>query len=170
MNQNHVFSNTFPSEISRVKQIVIEILEFLRAFFPFISKEEESDIKLIFSELLYNAAIHGNKENADKNVKVIISVMKNHVHGYIKCEIADEGIGFNHKKLINSLKTTDSHALPESDHGRGVLIAASLTDNFAYNGKGNVISFSKHINCTPLLESHTDLVKTKLSGRISSNG
>jgi len=134
----------FQSDIKMVKPVVKETLKRVKSHFPFISEEDESDLRLILSELLYNAAIHGNSEDIQKNVKLRLEVKKN----YVYCIVADEGSGFDYKKFLSYFAgkgEEQKEAILGSDHGRGILLAVSLSDSLTFNSKGNEIMFSKYL-------------------------
>jgi len=143
-----VYEGRFASDIYVIREAVTEIIGFLKMHFPRLSKTDETDSKLIFSELLYNAAIHGNKEDKNKYVAARVEIRDDTIY----CAISDEGDGFDHYSITEEsggAGETDSEIDPDenlySDHGRGVKIAIALTDNFRFNYEGNAISFTKRI-------------------------
>ena len=86
------------------------------------------DVKLILNELIINSAIHGNKQDKDKNINLHLQV-DNHV---IKIEITDEGSGFCYDK--------DSYdPMVLKCCGRGLILVDGLSDEF-YVNKNKVIS------------------------------
>jgi len=131
---NNICELNFASEPAMVRSIVRYLLDFIKSH----SCEPDviCDLKLIFSELLYNAVVHGNKE--DKNKKVYVNVKV--ISGCLSASIRDEGGGFDYNKAI---EYACGDAALENEHGRGMLLVTSLTDNVHFNKKGNQIQFEK---------------------------
>ena len=83
------------------------------------------NLQIAVSEALVNAIVHGNKENSEKKVHVII----NSTEDMVEIKIRDEGGGFDISTLPDP--TNDENLLKES--GRGVFIIMSLVDEFYCN-------------------------------------
>jgi serine/threonine-protein kinase RsbW len=132
-----IFDLTFGSELLNVKQVVKKILYFLQGAFPALSHEEQTDLKLVFSELLYNAVVHGNKSDAQKNVHLNVEIDDDMVIG----RISDEGNGFDYAEILDSLGDGELF----SERGRGIRLVSSLTDKIAFNVSGNAIRFCKRV-------------------------
>jgi serine/threonine-protein kinase RsbW len=128
---------SFYSQISSVKNILNDITKFLADSIDMLSIENKSELKLIFSELLCNAVIHGNKNDPTKLVTIYIEVMSNSVYSIIK----DEGEGFDYLELLSRHK--DKSLLNEC--GRGLWLVYSLSDSLAFNVTGNEIKFYKRV-------------------------
>lgn len=86
--------------------------------------EEYCRMMIAVTEVVMNAIVHGNKENANKKVKIYID----HDDKSLKIIVIDEGDGFDIKRLPNPTDVENIHDL----HGRGVFIARSLVDEFFY--------------------------------------
>ena len=127
----------FRSELLNVKQAVIKTLYFLRNAIPGLTFEEQMDLRLVFSELLCNAVVHGN--NCDKNKKVHLYVEIE--DGMVVGRVADEGKGFNYLELLEHID--DEDLLDEC--GRGIRLVHSLTDRMVFNIAGNAIRFYKRV-------------------------
>lgn len=129
---------TFPSQLEQVKLVVNETLAFLKEKTPNISDSDYFELKLIYSELLCNAVIHGNCYAENKNVSVLTKISED---GTIAAEIIDEGSGFDLESILLS------HSI-FNEHGRGIFIAKSLSDEFtAYSHEnGNHIIFKKKVS------------------------
>ncbi|GHV38820.1 hypothetical protein FACS189490_01370 [Clostridia bacterium] len=138
---NFEFEKIFKSDVCAAKTIVAELIAGLRSHRE-VSDDDETDLRLILSELLYNAVVHGNKNDTQKLVTVRVT-LEHESEVLLKCEIADQGEGFSHKKFFAEYGNKD---ILESDHGRGVWLAASLTEDFAYNESGNSVTFSKRLS------------------------
>jgi serine/threonine-protein kinase RsbW len=129
---------SFSSELYHVKQIVRKVLAFLKASMPDLSSEDQMDLRLVFSELLYNAIVHGNKGDISKSVQLIVEI----IDGIIYASIADEGVGFDYLRLLAHIREDDNLA---SECGRGIRLVYSLTDQIAFNVNGNAIHFYKKV-------------------------
>jgi anti-sigma regulatory factor (Ser/Thr protein kinase) len=136
--ENSAYEATFKSDTFRVKQEVRGILDFIRESVPSLSEEDAYDLRLIFSELLFNATIHGNNKDDSKTVRVCVEV----ADGLIFSTITDEGLGFDYMSLLSKFGET-SNLTEES--GRGIRLAYSLTDSLAFNMTGNEIKFYKRV-------------------------
>ncbi|MCD8090304.1 MAG: ATP-binding protein [Clostridiales bacterium] len=130
------FEVVFSSNIKEVNKIVKSALEYISESIPMADADELMEIRLILSELLFNAVIHGNKNNAEKFVKLKIITDGNTVNTVI----SDQGEGFDFGRLSykNSEPSTD-------EHGRGILLVKALVDTIAYSKNGSRILFSKKV-------------------------
>jgi serine/threonine-protein kinase RsbW len=129
---------SFQSEIFNVRQAVKKILLFLHSSMPGLSPDDQMELRLIFSELLCNAVVHGNKGDAGKSVQLDVEVDGDIVYA----TIADEGVGFDYTGLLQSL---DKDADLLSECGRGIRLVSSLTDKLEFNMPGNAIQFYKKV-------------------------
>jgi len=135
---NHIYETSFFSEIYNVKTAVSEVLRFLQMRVPQIKSDELSDLRLIFSELMCNAVIHGNKQDLSKKVKVTVEITGNAVNA----EVTDEGQGFDYKSLLVKALSPENLTC---EHGRGIFLVYSLTDSLSFNLRGNQIRFNKRM-------------------------
>ena len=126
----------FVSEAVRVRNIVRRLLDFVDGHAPASSVRD--DLRLVFSELLYNAVIHGNKEDSNKRVHVQVKAEG----GRIWATVQDEGPGFNYQQVIDY---ADTDAALFDGHGRGIVLVSALTDNLSFNETGNLIRFEKRL-------------------------
>ncbi|MCL2665561.1 MAG: ATP-binding protein [Defluviitaleaceae bacterium] len=136
MAQNK-WSYRFNSDLTRAHQIIRDILKFVGEEKIVLPKEEMSELKLIFSELLHNAIIHGNEGDRAKFVHVDIE-LKN---GVLHACIADEGKGFDTKKVME--KTNSSS---DMESGRGIRLVKGLTDSLSYEASGRRVYFCKKLS------------------------
>lgn len=139
---NSKFTKTFTSELYIVGCVVQELMTFLNKRLPNISSEDRYDLKLIYSELLFNAVIHGNNKDINKYVTLSVEVLPSNV---IVSSIQDEGEGFDYKNLLDecSLETTQDNIFNEN--GRGIKLVSCLTDKLSFNSTGNQIKFYKRV-------------------------
>lgn len=128
----------FPSQLEQVKLAVNETLAFLKEKKPNLSDADYFELKLIYSELLCNAVIHGNKEEEEKKVSVKTKIFDD---GTVSVEITDEGEGFDLENVLLSRSVLD-------EHGRGIFLARNLADEFTAHSyqNGNFISFKKKVS------------------------
>lgn len=136
---NNKYTACFHSRLPEVKDKLGEITSFLLKSIPSITKENSNELKLIFSELLCNAVIHGNKLDERKSVSVYIEIENNNISSIVK----DEGSGFDYTNLINSITKEDDALYCES--GRGIWLVYALSDTLSFNIKGNEIKFIKKV-------------------------
>ncbi len=136
---SNVFEISFLSDTYRIKQVVMGILNFIHMYLPTLSEEDAGDLRLIFSELLFNAAIHGNNRDSSKSVRVRLEMNENTIYSVI----SDEGNGFDYISLMSKFDD-ESGLIKES--GRGIKLVYSLTDSLAFNITGNEIHFYKKVN------------------------
>ena len=132
------FRHSFPSELYHVKPVLRDALGFIRSHFSRLPEADECDLRLILSELLLNAVIHGNRGDTRKSVSLSLDIRD----GVVSCTITDEGEGFDYRALLAGFAEA---AGCESEHGRGVRIAFALSDAMQFNMSGNAIFFRKKV-------------------------
>lgn len=132
------FQISFKSDVNTVRYIVQDALHFIKENVLECDEEAYSDLKLVFSELLFNAVIHGNKYDSNKHVHLKLRVKFGNVYGVV----SDEGTGFDYNKLILGFDTNDN--LYE-ENGRGIRLVLSLVDKAGFNVAGNQIEFQKRV-------------------------
>lgn len=134
----HNYETSFFSELYNIKTALNEILCFLREASPKMKNDELNELRLIFSELMCNAVIHGNKQDLTKKVRVAIEISNNTVDAVI----SDEGHGFDYISFLKKVTSTENLTI---DHGRGIYLVYSLTDSMSFNMQGNQIRFNKRM-------------------------
>ncbi|HPT76289.1 MAG TPA: ATP-binding protein [Defluviitaleaceae bacterium] len=137
--KKYSFKKTFPSQISLIKPVLNEIMEYLTYAFPFMSPDDYFDCKLIYAELLVNAVVHGNKNDENKKVTVTINIINDHCFSSI---VEDEGNGFNYEDILDKISSKDALYL---ERGRGIQIVKSLTNELHYNLYKKQIQFTKRM-------------------------
>ena len=126
----------FNSESKRIRNIVRCLLEFINTHVSVPNVMD--DLKLVFSELLYNAVIHGSKESSTKAIFVRIEIDD----GCLRACIQDEGPGFDYIRVISHARSVD--ALYD-ESGRGMILVCALTDSLSFNEAGNKVIFEKRL-------------------------
>jgi serine/threonine-protein kinase RsbW len=127
----------FKSETARVPSIVREMFRALDDHLP-LSQEERYDLKLIFNELLFNAVIHGNNSEKDKEVHIRMAVGDN----VVCASIMDEGVGFNCGGFMEKAKREDT---TQKESGRGMKLVMALANEVMYSCNGKQVTFVKRV-------------------------
>lgn len=136
MNTVNRYNSCFKSDLVNVKSKLKEILDFLSYSLP-MHDDIKREFRLLYSELLCNAVLHGNKGNNNKTVYVDIEIKE----GFAYSTIKDEGDGFNYRDFIKSILNRKDVSLMES--GRGIWLVYALSDTVSFNVLGNEIKFVK---------------------------
>lgn len=136
------YENSFASSKLKAKEAVTSSLNFIKNILPGLTADDTQDIKLILCELLYNAVIHGNKEDLKKKVTVSVDVTDN----IVLIVITDEGSGFNYSDFIMQ-KSQNERCIENlfKESGRGIRLVMSLADKCSFNSSGNQISITKKV-------------------------
>lgn len=135
---NSHFVTIFESNLIKIREILPDILEFIKNNYLYISEETLFELRIIFSELLANAIIHGNKSDIAKKIELIINIEQDEIISQIK----DEGTGFN---FLKEKDRYSHHTSILKESGRGLLLVFSLTETLQINETGNVVEFHKKI-------------------------
>ena len=121
--KNGKYSYTFPSDINYLEKAEQKIVHAARE--SGYDESETDDICIAATEIINNAIHHGNKDDADKMVTLMISVDDD----TFRLSVKDEGQGFDPDAIKDPLS-------PEnllSEGGRGIYLVHSLMDNVEYN-------------------------------------
>lgn len=140
--ENAKFTKTFTSEVYIVSSVIQELMGFLSKKIPSISKEDHYDLRLIYSELLFNAVIHGNNKDANKHVTLLVEILPSNV---VVSSIEDEGKGFDYNNLLKECEEETSGENIFNESGRGIKLVSCLTDKLCFNSIGNQIKFYKRV-------------------------
>lgn len=135
------FRVVFASELYRVRPILAEAMAYVKGEAPNIARQDETDLRLIFSELLYNAVIHGNKHDGAKTVHMELSVHEDTVY----LQVADEGAGFDYRRVIDGFSRNPDENLYK-ENGRGIRLVCSIAESVEFNERGNEVRVSKCIS------------------------
>ncbi|MFO0869059.1 MAG: ATP-binding protein [Pirellulales bacterium] len=122
-----------PSTPTEGKQIVDALLVKLNEL-----GWEEHDvfgIHLAVEEALVNAIKHGNQDNPEKFVDVILRLSSERFH----IQVTDQGAGFNPGDVPDPTDD-DNIDLPS---GRGLMLMRSFMSLVEYNDKGNSVTMAK---------------------------
>lgn len=125
-----------PSDVSYIKSIIYHICQIAKQL-GFPEKEFTMRVKLALDEALCNAIRHGNKEEFDKKVIIIVNVLPNK----LEVNISDEGKGFD----VSQLPDPKDPGNLSKVGGRGVLLMGYYMDEVKYNNKGNEVVLVKYV-------------------------
>jgi len=135
-----------PSDKELIDVIVGKVVESINDLYLNVSElvnEEESvgtvssigfGLSLAIDEALKNGIDHGNKNDINKHIQLEYYIDPKK----IRIKVADEGGGFNYKRV--STNTID----PESESGRGLLLIKNFMDEVSWNLIGNEITMVKY--------------------------
>jgi serine/threonine-protein kinase RsbW len=104
-----------------------------------VSGSLTADLAISITEIVNNAIIHGNKNDPNKTVSVVLKFDSDDV----EVNIRDEGKGFNPDAVPNPID--ESNLLNQV--GRGIFIVRSLMDSvdFQFGEKGTEVILRKKI-------------------------
>lgn len=129
----------FYSEIRIVKEVLSNIINCMEAQFPYISESDLFDLRLVYTELLINAVVHGNRGDSSKKIKLRIEINSDEIMSVIK----DEGDGFDYQDTLFRENYFYDY---QEEHGRGLQLVKSLTEYLYFNEVGNEIEFHKKLS------------------------
>ena len=110
----------------------------LRAVEPAgLSQEQQDNLAVAVAEALSNAAVHGNKLETRRQVRVCVEVTPK---GDAVVEVADSGRGFDSGAVSDP--TEPARVLVPG--GRGVFLMRRLVDELEYNDCGNCVRMVMH--------------------------
>lgn len=122
---------TFSSKIDNIERAVYHTSEFVKSQNKVI---DTFGLKLVLSEGITNAVVHGNNEDEKRNVQIRITITKKD----ILIRIRDMGSGFNWQKAL-SRGPSD----PDDVSGRGFELIKLYGYNLSFNPKGNIMYLRK---------------------------
>lgn len=121
-----------PSDVAQIEPVVAEIVRRCGAY-AFNPRQLALNLPVALTEALSNAILRGNGEDADKSVRVRVSMLD----GELTVEVEDEGMGFDLDAC------TRDPSLPENleqEAGRGLFLMRALMDRVeSYRAGGNVV-------------------------------
>ncbi len=98
-----------------------------------LDEEHSETFKLVLSEAVTNAILHGNKENKKKKVDIRIQVSDE----AITADVKDQGEGFNPDESKNPLE--EENLLDTS--GRGIFLIRQFADHVEFSENGTHLHF-----------------------------
>ena len=131
-----VFQFNVLSNLDKCKLAISNSITLINNSFNNLKEDELYELKLIFNELIINALKHGNKNNEEKNINVLIKINKNIVYG----KISDESYN---KETFSKFKNNKPNL--NLEHNRGICIVNNIADHLTYVNNSAV--FVKLVNC-----------------------
>lgn len=98
--------------------------------------EEAFAVEMVIREALANAVIHGNRQNPHKKVRVCCACDPRRG---ILIVVKDQGSGFDSSQVLSPVRRQQVH----SEHGRGIYLIRSLTDEVQFRQGGSEIYIRK---------------------------
>ena len=120
-------------KIPSIKENVSVVESFIENVGEKIRIEETiyGNVLVSVTEAVNNAIVHGNKEDKNKKVRLVLKQNKKSVRFIVE----DEGMGFDHNTLPDP---TDPKNL-EKVKGRGIFLIKSLSDKTTFKQGGRVV-------------------------------
>jgi len=132
-----MFRREFPSDLNKMHDALTEVMSYIHDTARGLDGQDEADLRLVISELLANAVIHGNECDPQKKVAFEADVS----YSDVRITIRDEGTGFDH---VNETGCPHKSRVFD-EHGRGLDIVCSLSDEVTFNGPGNEVRVKKRL-------------------------
>ena len=98
-----------------------------------LDEDPSETFKLILSEAVTNAIIHGNKENPNKSVHITVQI----TDSSILAEVKDEGEGFVPENKKDPLKEENLMDIG----GRGIFLIKQFSDHMEFKENGTLLRF-----------------------------
>lgn len=130
---NVVVERSIPSDVLAGREVMEHLLSELEAV-DWI-QEELFGVHLAVEEALVNAIRHGNKEDVNKQVRVLCRVATDR----LLIEIEDEGTGF----VPDDVPDCTEEENLEVPSGRGIMLMRSFMTRVEYNDQGNRVVLEK---------------------------
>lgn len=98
-----------------------------------LDEDPSETFKLILSEAVTNAIVHGNNENPEKSVHIKVRV----TDSAISAEVKDEGDGFEPDEKKDPLKEENLMDIG----GRGIFLIEQFADDMEFKDNGTLLTF-----------------------------
>lgn len=105
-----------------------------------ITEDNYGNILIALTEAVNNAIVHGNQQDPNKKVNLVLETSKKDVCFLVK----DEGKGFDFDHVPDPTLPENLHKL----HGRGVFLMKSLADDVAFEENGSLVRLTFSISNT----------------------
>ncbi len=123
------------SELSAVSPFIDHVMRFVARFRT--KDGSEVDIEIALREALLNAVIHGNSQDPDKQVFVVIRC---NVDGEVLITIRDQGDGFDSNTVPDPIAPENLM----STSGRGIYLMRACMDEVWFEEGGTIACMRKH--------------------------
>jgi len=116
-----------------------EVEQTLRVLFERFALDPElyPNILISLTEAVNNAVEHGNCNDVSKTVSVRIDKRRE----VLRCQISDEGIGFDPGRLPDPTEPDNI----ENPGGRGVFLMRQLSDKIQFKDNGSTVELVFHL-------------------------
>lgn len=121
------------SDTEAMDRFIGRAVEVARRFV--LSPERLYEVRLIITEIIANAYLHGNARDAAKRIRIAWSVSPRE----FRLRVRDEGRGFDHDRLPDP---RDPENLGK-DHGRGLFLVRLMSNAVIFHGAGNDVEVVK---------------------------
>ncbi len=144
-NNGAVWNWTLEEQIASLPETGVEtILRLLNELNKFNWKEQDVfGIHMAMEEAVMNAIHHGNGDDAEKKVHIVVKLAEDKFYARIE----DQGAGFDPAKVPDP--TLEENL--EKASGRGVMLMNNFMDRVEYNETGNSVELFKSrttvVNC-----------------------
>jgi serine/threonine-protein kinase RsbW len=129
------------SHVAAISPFVEQLMRFIGLFMKRfgMARNTETGIEIAISEALANAVIHGNHENAEKNVEVVCRCS---LDGEVWIIVRDQGTGFK----SSAIPDPPEPERPFLTSGRGLHLMRALMDEVSFDENGTVVRMRKRVN------------------------
>ena len=103
-----------------------------------LTQEQQDNLAVAVAEALSNAAVHGNRLDARRQVRIAVEVVPGR---RATVEVADGGAGFDSTAVSDP--TDPARVLIPG--GRGVFLMKRLVDHVDYNPAGNIVRLTMDV-------------------------
>ena len=135
-NMASVFHETIESRLELLHRATQRVVRLIRAMPPALS--DLDDLRLVLSEAIANAIIHGNREDRAKEVTICGGL--DHGDGLLLV-ITDQGAGFDPTSVPDP--TSDQNIL--ATHGRGMFLIKHFMDQVEFRLGGRQLVLRKRL-------------------------
>jgi serine/threonine-protein kinase RsbW len=130
---------SFPSDVNAISASVERTMEMIRA--SGCALASETDLEITLFEALANAVIHGNAQDASKQVHIVCECRPGKE---ILIIVRDEGCGFDLSRVPDPTAPENI----EAEHGRGILLMRTFMDEVRYEAGGTELHLRKKLDGT----------------------
>ncbi len=147
----YIYKNRIPSILGEIEIVANDLITSLQKNCGLIDDETLFDLRVIINEVLINAILHGNKQDASKLVKIDAGLTDDGSAVFI---IEDEGLGYDFNEICRKHKTYITNPADLAESGRGMTIVKGLCEKVKVNSKGNKVVIVKRIGNAYQLMKH----------------
>lgn len=128
------YNFNFTGGLDSVPKITRETTEFVKKLIP---KDDLFGFKLVLTEMVNNAVLHGNMDK--KSLLVSGSVIYCPEKECLSIEITDEGGGFNWESVMNETSLSPENDDILNETGRGFMLVRLYGYKYEFNETGNSV-------------------------------